>query len=114
MFEIRNGNIYVSRGDSFVLDIPVTDENGGDYTLDALEKLRFSVSDIDFYRTLSEIHSEDGSTRIEVSGEETKRWKGRLGFNISLVYAMAAPRPLSARLPLTSPEFMLWRFKYEP
>lgn len=103
MFEIRNGNIYVSRGDSFVLDIPVTDENGGDYTLDALEKLRFSVSDIDFYRTLSEIHSEDGSTRIEVSGEETKRWKGRLGFNISLVYADGSTETIIGRTPTHIP-----------
>lgn len=103
MFEIRNGNIYVSRGDSFVLDIPVTDENGGDYTLDALEKLRFSVSDIDFYRTLSEIHSEDGSTRIEVSGEETKRWKGRLGFNISLVYADGSTETIIGETPTHIP-----------
>lgn len=103
MFEIRNGNIYVNRGDSFVLDIPVTDENGGDYTLDALEKLRFSVSDIDFYRTLSEIHSEDGSTRIEVSGEETKRWKGRLEFNIKLIYPDGSGETIIGRTPTHIP-----------
>ena len=86
MFEIKNGNIYVSRGDAFALNIPVVDEGGAEYTLDPLEKLRFSVYDIDSHRTISEIHSEGGSTRIEVGGNDSARWKGRLGFDVKLIY----------------------------
>lgn len=103
MFEIRNGNVYVSRGDAFALDIPITDEGGAEYVLDALEKLRFSVYDIDFYRTICEIHSDGGSTRIEVSGEETKRWKGRLEFNIKLIYPDGSCETIIGRTPTHIP-----------
>lgn len=103
MFEIRDNGIYVTRGDSFSLDMTVYDEGGAEYALDILERLRFSVYDIDTFRTITEVYSAGGSNLMEVSGEETSKWHGRLGFDIRLIYADGSGETLIGPMPTYIP-----------
>lgn len=103
MFELRDNDIYVTQGDSFALNMTVYDEGGAEYTLDVLERLRFCVYDIDSFRTITEIYSEGGSNYLAISGEETKKWRGRLGFTISLIYADGSGEAIVGPMPTYIP-----------
>lgn len=73
MIKIKDGNIYLTRGDSALLEITITDEDGQTWTPTSTDKVIFALKrSVENPEPLLTIQAAEGETDITISPSDTK------------------------------------------
>ena len=90
MFEIKNGNIYINRGEKAELTVDVYSEiEGGGrepYALGEGERLRLRVLSMPRYDALMEKFTAAMANTFQIEAKDTKDLSGQMAFSIAVVY----------------------------
>lgn len=90
MFEIKNGDIYINRGEKAELTVDIfTEVEGGGkepYALGKDEKLRLRVLSMPDYKSLLEKFSAEGDKTIAIEGKDTKELNGQMAFSVAVIF----------------------------
>lgn len=106
MFETRGNDIYISRGEAAALEI-IPYENGEEYVLDPLEKLRLTVFDTVYTDSKLVKESALGETIINIDGKDTKGLRGVMGYSVKLIFADGSEKTIIGPAPTFVPRFFV-------
>lgn len=90
MFEIKNGNIYITRCEKAELTVDIySDVEGGGrepYTLGDGEKLRLRVLSYPQYEAIAEKFTEEKENTFQIEGKDTEKLSGQMAYSIAVIY----------------------------